>query len=1204
MCNALRHLFHSMLRQTRANFACILIALGVSWAGMSAISAERGPSQEGTLNGLDDRFIYRIWETADGVLPTTVRSIAQTPDGYVWLSSQDGMVRFDGARAVSFSGRKSQILPSPLNGLETFAESSGRLWSSTLKGGLFSYKNDRWVEYGDAHGWKAAPASSFSESPAGEIAFVAGGRLLGFAGEKFVEIPLPKGRNAAVGSAVFSRDGALWVSIGSELWRRVGEKWGSVAGAPGTTTLARAGLDAIWMVTPLEFRRYSPAGLQRKIERSDGKPKDTLRILEDSSGNLWAGGMETGLRIWTPEGLLLRPDTAGTVLNPQIGAIFEDRERNILVGTRGAGLARFKPTSFHLALGRSGSLSGSLINTIASVGQGKVLVGTEGNGLFLVENGAEKAQIVTEDDELGIRHRVTSVISLGAGRALAAVASKGLFLIDGTTATSIASPVHVVSLVRAMLLDSSGVVWIGCEDGVATWKDGRFSPVTEPWMASLKGVRAIAEGADGSKWFAHNGGVGIRKGSTFEPFTDKAAAGNVLAISAESNGDIWLGIENKGLVRVRDSKAFLYSAEQGLPASSIGCIALAEDDVWLAGEKGLARMSRASLDAVFEGRTKRLQYRFFNRGDGLASDLFRRGYQPSFASDGIGHWWFSTYKGIAGIHPGQIARPTFEVPAIIEEIRAERELIIVTQENREDLTIPAGTKHMTVRCSVPSLSKPEFMPIEYRLEGFDPRWYATGSERVIRFYDLAPGSYRFMVRAIGADGKSVEPATSVKFTLLPLFWQTTWFRVLIVCGIAGVAALAVWQMMRFRLRMQEERLREQEERAQLQSQLQQATQVEAIGRLAGGIAHDFNNVLTSILGNAELAHMEFGENPRLKPLLDDIMNAGGRARDLVIQILTYSRRRPATLAPMDIVPAIREALGLLRSGIPATVAIVPALPEELPRVMADGSQLQRVVVNLCTNASHALGAAGGQITVRADLYTADSSNGDLPPRMLPGRYVRIAVEDNGSGMDDKTLKHIFDPFFTTKGVGKGSGLGLAVVQGIVEAHNGIITVESLVSKGTTFTIFLRVTEALNVAAPITKSVIIAGNKERILVVDDEPAVLNIVRRFLELLGYTVDEFTDPCAALESFAKKAASYHLVFTDFAMPGMNGIDLAQRIRALRTDIPIILCTGFGGAVNEEATRLVGITQVVNKPYQKQTIADAISAAVKEQAGRSVSK
>jgi CheY-like chemotaxis protein len=221
--------------------------------------------------------------------------------------------------------------------------------------------------------------------------------------------------------------------------------------------------------------------------------------------------------------------------------------------------------------------------------------------------------------------------------------------------------------------------------------------------------------------------------------------------------------------------------------------------------------------------------------------------------------------------------------------------------------------------------------------------------------------------------------------------------------------------------------------------------------------------------------------------------------------------------------------------------------------------------------------------------------------MLPGQYVRIAVEDNGTGMDDKTLKRIFDPFFTTKGVGKGTGLGLSVVHGIVDAHNGVITVESLLYKGTTFTVYLPVTgvgETRNVQN--ADKPLITGNKERILVVDDEPAVLNIARRYLEMLDYTVEEFTTPQAALEAFTRSPRSYHLIFTDFAMPGMSGVDFAQRVRSLREDIPIVLCTGFGGAVDEESVRAAGISLLVNKPYQKHTISEAIAKALREKGVR----
>ena len=608
------------------------------------------------------------------------------------------------------------------------------------------------------------------------------------------------------------------------------------------------------------------------------------------------------------------------------------------------------------------------------------------------------------------------------------------------------------------------------------------------------------------------------------------------------------------------------------------------------------RLPRQSLDAVAAGKKPHLQSQILNRGDGLPSDLFRRGYQPTTAREPDGTLWFASHKGAVGTKPERISTPSYEVPAIIEEFRAERLAIPVTEANRDNVIIPKGTRNLTVRCTVPSLSKPEFVRIDFSLEGGGrAQWQQADNERVFRFFDLPPGKHLFTIRAIGSDGAALDPQTSVGFTILPEYWETTWFHALVVVGVLSVTGFIFGRISRFRLGLREARLREQEARATLEKQLQQATQVEAIGRLAGGIAHDFNNILTSILGNAELAHMEFGQDPRLAPLLNDIMTAGSRARDLVVQILTYSRRRPAALAPLNVGPAIKDSLALLRSGIPATVSIDVEVPDELPFVLADTSQIQRVIVNLCTNAAQALGPGGGSIRIRAERLRADPAFCATNPKIPRGLYVRISVSDTGSGMDDHTLKHIFDPFFTTKGVGKGTGLGLAVVQGIVDSHNGLITVESRLREGTTFSIYLPVTDSpTGSSEPVTRSIVVMGNNERVLLVDDEPAVLNIARRYLEMLGYIVEEFNSPNAAVEAITANPDSFDLVFTDFAMPGMNGVELAQRIRAVRPNIPIILCTGFGGAVDEEAARQVGITQIVNKPYHKTTIAQALSSAL----------
>jgi signal transduction histidine kinase/ActR/RegA family two-component response regulator len=623
----------------------------------------------------------------------------------------------------------------------------------------------------------------------------------------------------------------------------------------------------------------------------------------------------------------------------------------------------------------------------------------------------------------------------------------------------------------------------------------------------------------------------------------------------------------------------------------------------LSGEKGLVRVSHASFDAVAAGQASRLELQLFNRADGLPSDACRRGYQPAAFRASDGELWFATHKGAASVRPSEILTAAYEPPPIIEEIRAEMQLILVTAANREEIEIPAGTRHMSIRVSIPSLGRPEYARFQYRLEGFDGVWHDAGNERVIRFYDLQPGSYRFHVRAIGTDGRFVETPASVGLVVRPFYWQRLWFRAVCLFSLLGLVAGGVWRSQQSRIRRQEEKLREQETRRRLEAQLQQSQKMEAIGRLAGGIAHDFNNLLTTVSGNAELLQLELGEKSAQYGIAADISTAASRARELIAQILTFSRHRPVERRAVDIAPVIREALQLLRAGFPAMVAVQAEVPETLPLILADGAQIQRVVMNLGTNAAHAMGSIKGRIVVRAEECLVLTSGG--PVGVPPGRYVCLTVADNGQGMDDQTLKRIFDPFFTTKSVGEGTGLGLSVVHGIVEAHAGFTTVESQQNAGTTFQIYLPVTtessppETAQIAAlpsELNPAAVPTGRGQLILLVDDEDSVLKLTRAMLEKLGYSVEAVADPATALECVATNGGQYQMVITDFAMPGCDGVELSRKIWEQRPGLPVILYSGYGSRLTPEEAVKMGFAQLLAKPFTLHDLATAVGQALAE--------
>ncbi len=383
--------------------------------------------------------------------------------------------------------------------------------------------------------------------------------------------------------------------------------------------------------------------------------------------------------------------------------------------------------------------------------------------------------------------------------------------------------------------------------------------------------------------------------------------------------------------------------------------------------------------------------------------------------------------------------------------------------------------------------------------------------------------------------------------------------------------------------------RAEEEKARLENHLRQAQKMEAIGTLAGGIAHDFNNMLAVILGNAELAMDEVRGDDGVARNIEQIVKASKRARDLVRQILTFSRKNEAGKSPLKLTPLIKETHRLLRGTLPSTIRMNLDLRTERDSVAADPSQIQQVLMNLATNAAHAMQEKGGELTIglaHAHFKEASSTpDGELPP----GTYVKLTVRDTGKGMAEETRRRIFEPFFTTKPQGEGTGMGLAVVYGIVRSHEGAITVRSSPGRGAEFTILLphageaAAEEAREPEAP-------CGGRERILLVDDEPLVLDMTFRLLEELGYGVATARNGIEAFRLFCDDPSRFDLVITDQTMPEMTGIALANRLLKKRKDLPIILFTGYSETASADEAKEAGIREFVMKPLLKREVAETI--------------
>ncbi|MFZ2631138.1 MAG: PAS domain S-box protein [Desulfosalsimonadaceae bacterium] len=381
----------------------------------------------------------------------------------------------------------------------------------------------------------------------------------------------------------------------------------------------------------------------------------------------------------------------------------------------------------------------------------------------------------------------------------------------------------------------------------------------------------------------------------------------------------------------------------------------------------------------------------------------------------------------------------------------------------------------------------------------------------------------------------------------------------------------------------------EEEKTKIGNQLRQSQKMEAVGTLAGGIAHDFNNILTAVIGYTELALDDAGKGSLVEDNLHEVFKAAKRARDLVKQILAYARQTDNELKPTQVSIIVKEALKLLRSSLPSTIDIRQDIRSE-SLAMADPSQIHQIIMNLCTNAAHAMADSdsGTMAIALSDILLEDKFL-EQYPELQQGHYLKLAVSDTGIGMGPDILPSIFEPYFTTKEPGEGTGLGLAVIQGIVKSHGGEITVESAPGKGSVFTVYLPILKQRTGVAPAVSEPLPTGH-ERILLIDDESAIVNMQSKQLTKLGYSVTTRTSGIEALELFRNKPDAFDLVITDMTMPHMTGDKLAIELIKIRPDIPVILCSGYSRKISDEAAEKIGVTAFLLKPLILQKLAETV--------------
>ncbi|MBN1209149.1 MAG: response regulator [Myxococcaceae bacterium] len=1192
----------------RASIGSLILAILLAGMPSLALDSRRLISQ----------YSRQAWGNEDGLPQNTVFAIQQTRDGYLWVGTWEGLVRFDGASFTVFDRHNTPELGE--HGIRALLDDgAGGLWVGTKKG-VLRYEKGRfqrlpdegelrqlnvqalalegrtlWI--GTSLGLEQVPLaggarrrytareglpSSLIEALAvdGTGALWVGTRegLAKLSAGAVEPVALPEGADARIRSLLAARDGTLWV------------------GTYGGLLALREG----------KFTWYGP---------EDGLPRYEVSALwEDRDGTLWVGH-EMGLARLTAQGFASFGQKEG-LSGTRVYSLFEDRDQNLWVGTADGGLNRLRAGPF-LPFGISEGLAHDFVRSVLETRDGALWMGTLGGGLHRMKDG----RITHFGKAEGLADENIRSLAEGPDGTLWVGTHQGAFRYDGQGFTQLRRENGLpLDVVWAILPDSRGDVWFGTSSGLVRLHGDRFTVYTPELGPVPEAIICMLEDATGVLWFGTHSGLVRHANGVFTRITDEALASEtILALHAEPPDTLWVGTYT-GLRRLKGGQVARITEAQGL--TDDGVLTLLPDgegSFWLSSNRDISRVSRRELEEVADGRRERVRANSFDERDGLRSAETSGGAQPSGWRARDGRLWFATLRGAVVVDPkdARLARRPPEV--FIEEVRVQGQPVPVGSK----LELAPGQQELDFRFTAFSPEGPARVPFRYFLEGYDSGWVDARGRREVRYTRLEPGHYRFHVVVADRDGVWMEPGAVVEVTLQPWFHQTVWFYLLCALGVGGVAVMSYgWRVGRLKERERwlqarvEERTKElaranQELDAHLrtlratQAQLVHAGKMAAVGTLAAGVGHEINNPLSYIVSNLEHACGEANElmerlaggpeevRERLREMeqvLREARMGADRVRRIVKDLKTFSRQDEDTRGPVD-VRAVMDAAAKLASGELKPRAQLIRDYEEVPRVEGNEARLAQVFLNLVINAAQALPEGHPeQHEVR------------LVTRRQGADHVLAEIRDTGCGIPQEVIGRIFDPFFTTKPVGVGTGLGLALCHAFITSMGGRIEVESQVGRGTVFRVALPVARGETVQAPrAVESKEGVSMRGRVLVVDDDPLVSSALRRTLSR-EHEVEVVVSSRKALEMLKSPEGTYDVILCDLMMPEMTGMEVHAQLDAVAPERAARMVFVTGGAYTPAAQSF--LERVANprleKPFEPEKLRERVREWVAKARGQ----
>lgn len=1157
------------------------------------------------------------WNTTNGLPQNSVNEIVQTKDGFLWLATMGGLVRFDGIDFELFDLARE---PNPGdNRISALCEDGkGNLWIAT-EGGfhLVVLRDGEFVPVQDSGKIRKLCRSSRG----GVWAATRNGLFYGENDSLAHVVAVPIDKSMGIRNIAEAEDGSVWIAAGS-LFRWDGHSLIQIEGTQGLHDIAVAGDGRMWAAGE-RLVELTGTSITQEFE---GKRRG---VLVDKAGTVWSGTAGAPSRVRS--GVAYAP---GYRITGAIEELFgsagiprlQDREGNLWFGDSVNGLLRLRRCRIE-GLTIADGLKAQGVYSVASdrvgglyVANKRSLLHYDGAGFDFVLPPSRRAE--------GGTFYATLVDAEGA-----LWFSRGFetYRLLGGKISKVECPESGIN--RVLLQDSSDRIWLGAGKGLFLLGENGFERFDLDGVVQDSPVYCIREDRDGNLWFGFESGVSRLSGDQIDSWGEKdgLSRGAVREILQAPDGAIWAGTYGGGLCRLKNDAIARVTVQHGLLDNAISC-ALVDDNgfVYINSNRGVFRTHWDDLNAVADGQTPALICISYGVAPGMRTNEAQGGYQPAGCRDANGSMWFATIEGMVRLDPHEEVFNAQAPSVVFSKIESGG----VSLELNARIDLPLGQRSLSVDYAALSFTWPESVRYRYKLIGRDSDWHDVGTERTARYSQLDPGQYTFKVLAANEDGMWSQTAGTFELAIPAYFYETNWFRGLVVIlSVVGVLGLFRFRTRSIAARAQilEERIAEGTaelrqarddlerrvaertqqlaaannslqsdliEREQLEAKLMHSQKLESVGRLAGGIAHDFNNLLTVMLGQIELAIMG-ARHEAIRQGLEEAYQAGQRASMLTQQLLVFARGKVGEHKSFSPEKLIRDLERMLTRLLKDDIKLGTEFAEDLGWIRADPIQVEQVLVNLCVNGGDAM-PRGGQLKITAHNRMIEGaeqvpgSNVAIPK----GAYVQISVADSGTGMDEATLTRIFEPFFTTKSVGKGSGLGLSVCYGIVQNSSGYISVQSELGVGTTVDLYFPLIEPT--ADLIAESTLVKRGalKARALLVEDDARVRRVVEAMLQELNIEVVSTGNGAKAIDLLQEMDADLDLLITDLVMPGMNGAEVANRVRALRPDTHVLFISGYSEGFGVGIGNLPENSNVLAKPFSLEALRQALSDVLYRQA------